>query len=159
MTLAEADFHDFFLREFPTVARTAYLILGDRALAEDVAQEALTRALVRWRRIAGYDKPGAWVRRVAIRLALRAGRRRPSPLDEVASVVPSIDARVDVRNALSSLPRMQRAAVVLRYFEQMPADEIADALGCAEATVRVHLHRARITLARLLGEEVNDVPG
>jgi RNA polymerase sigma-70 factor (ECF subfamily) len=157
--LAEADFHDFFVREFPAVARTAYLILGDRALAEDVAQEALTRALVRWRRIGRYDKPGAWVRRVAIRLALRAGRRRPAPLDEIASVVPSIEARVDVRNGLAALPRMQRAAVVLHYFEQMPAGEIADVLGCAEATVRVHLHRARTTLARLLGEEVNDVPG
>jgi RNA polymerase sigma factor (sigma-70 family) len=61
--------------------------------------------------------------------------------------------------AVRQLPGMQRAAVVLCYFEDLPLSEIADILRCSDATVRVHLHRARKRLAELLGEEViEDVP-
>jgi RNA polymerase sigma-70 factor, ECF subfamily len=66
---------------------------------------------------------------------------------------------VDVMRAVRQLPGMQRAAVVLCYFEDLPLSEIADILRCSDATVRVHLHRARKRLAELLGEEViEDVP-
>lgn len=66
---------------------------------------------------------------------------------------------VDVMRAVRQLPGMQRAAVVLCYFEDLPLSEIANILRCSDATVRVHLHRARKRLAELLGEEViEDVP-
>jgi RNA polymerase sigma factor (sigma-70 family) len=68
-------------------------------------------------------------------------------------------ADVDVLRAIRDLSGMQRAAVVLFYFEDRPLAEVADMLGCTESTARVHLHRARKRLAEILGEEVTqDVP-
>ena len=88
--------------------------------------------------------------------ARRGLERRAAPL----SVVPDLPLpRKDVLDAVRSLPAQQRAAVVLHYFEDRPVAEIADVLGCAPATARVHLHKARTRLAALLDEEVDDVAG
>src|SRR5207247_10473934 len=76
------DGYDSFYRaEYPHVVRTSYLIVHDRQRSEDVAQEAFIQLLTHWRKVSRYEQPGAWVRRVAIRLASRAARReqrRPS---------------------------------------------------------------------------------
>ena len=71
MVADDPDFVSLFEREYQAQVRTAYLILGDEGLAREVTQEAFARALARWRRLRGYDKPGAWVRMVTVRLALR----------------------------------------------------------------------------------------
>lgn len=152
---AELDsaFAWLFRDEYPAIVRTAYLMLGDREAAEDVAQEAFVRLYARWRRISRYDKPGAWVRRVAIRLASRA-RRRPVvsiTRDPQAPMEGSPDP--DLRAALMRLPANQRAAVVLHYLEDLPVAEVAVLMGCAPSTARVHLHRGRKRLATMLGEE------
>jgi RNA polymerase sigma-70 factor (sigma-E family) len=162
----EADtdtaFDWLFRDEYPAIVRTAYLMLGDRAAAEDVAQEAFVRLYARWRRISRYERPGAWVRRVAIRLAsrsLRAGRRT-LVLAEVEGPdrqPPAGD--LDLRRALLRLPAAQRAAVVLHYYEDLPVAEVAAILNCATSTAKVHLHRARKRLAQALGEEASDVVG
>lgn len=159
-TEAESAFAWLFRQEYSAIVRTAHLMLGDRAAAEDVAQEAFVRLYARWRRVSRYDKPGAWVRRVAIRLASRA-RRRSSTL-ELAQEQPGpadTPADPDLRRALLSLPPNQRAAVVLHYLEDLPVAEVAEILGIATSTARVHLHRARKRLATLLGEETNDGVG
>ena len=67
--------------------------------------------------------------------------------------------RDEVLAAVRALPAQHRAAVVMHYFEDLPLAEVADVLGCAQATARVHLHRARLRLADLLHEEVDDVAG
>jgi RNA polymerase sigma-70 factor (sigma-E family) len=159
---AQADtdsaFAWLFRDEYPAIVRTAYLMLGDRQAAEDVAQEAFIRLYARWRRVSRYDPPGAWVRRVAIRLASRArGRRSASGTmeDRLAPVETAPDP--DLRRALLTLTANQRAAVVLHYLEDLPVVEVATLMGCAPSTARVHLHRARRRLAELLGEETNDV--
>jgi RNA polymerase sigma factor (sigma-70 family) len=161
---AAADFTAFFRAEFPRVKRTVYLIVHDQGRAEEVAQDAFLQLLAHWTKVSGYDEPGAWVRRVAIRLAGRAARReRLRDLVEsrfrTATVVAPADghpADDDVVQAVRRLPYAQRVAIVLFYFEDRPINEIADVLGCAAPTARVHLHKARQKLATVLREEVDD---
>ncbi len=164
MNEAETEYAWLFATEFRPVARTVYLIVHDRGRAEDITQDAFVELLRRWHRISRYDRPGAWVRRIAIRMAIRdAGRERRRAAAEVETEPPATTqpADIDLLRAVGSLPPMQRAAVVLYYFEDRPVAELADILACADATVRVHLSRGRRRLADLLSEEleaVDDAP-
>jgi RNA polymerase sigma factor (sigma-70 family) len=92
--------------------------------------------------------------REAWRVAQRRGREGGALLD---TAVERTDPDVDLERAIASLPPQQRAAIALHYLDDAPVAEVALALGCAEATARVHLHRARLRLAELLHEEVEDV--
>jgi RNA polymerase sigma-70 factor (ECF subfamily) len=149
----------FFRAEYPMVLRTVYLILGDRGRAEDVTQEAFIQLLTHWRKVSRYERPEAWVRRVAIRLAVRTARRdrvravleRGAPRSEQS---PPPD--LDLAEALGRLPLKQRACVLLFYFEDRPIAEIVDILGITDGAVKVHLHRARQRLSELLREEVDE---
>ena len=156
---ADEAYEWFFRAEFPAVLRTVFLILHDRGRSEDVTQEAFIQLLVHWRKVSRYERPEAWVRRVAIRQAIRALRReRVRALLEretAADAGPDVPD-VDLARAVQRLPVMQRSAVVLFYFEDRPVTEIAFILGISEGTVKVHLHRARRRLAELLGEEVDE---
>jgi len=164
MNEAETEYAWLFATEFRPVARTVYLIVHDRGRAEDITQDAFVELLRRWHRISRYDRPGAWVRRIAIRMAIRdAGRERRRSAAEGEAPPPATTepADIDLLRAVGSLPPMQRAAVVLYYFEDRPVAELADILSCADATVRVHLSRGRRRLADLLSEEleaVDDAP-
>jgi RNA polymerase sigma factor (sigma-70 family) len=155
----QEEFTWLFRNEYPAVVRTVALILGDQRDAEDVTQEAFLRLLAHWRRVSRYERPGAWVRRVAIRLAGRHHRARERAARVLQRLVPrSEEAAPDqgldagLRAALLALPRARRAAAVLFYLEDIPVAEIAGLLGCRESTVRVHLHRARTQLAAIVGE-------
>lgn len=137
--------------------RVAYRLLGDREAAQDVAQEALTRAFVRWRRIEGYAEP--WVARVAANLALgQLRRRRPiQPRLEVDArhserATDGVLQRAVLADALARLPHRQRDVVVLRYLADLPEAEVAVLLGCAPGTVKSHAHRALGTLRTQLGD-------
>jgi RNA polymerase sigma-70 factor (ECF subfamily) len=157
---SEAEFGAFFVDAFPRVTRTVALILHDARRAEDVAQDAFVQLLRNWDKVSRYDRPDAWVRRVAIRLAMRALRRdRLWSLvkGDIRQPLPLQPRDLDVADAIRKLPGMQRAAVILFYFEDLPIADVAAALGCAEPTARVHLHRARRRLADLLHEEADDV--
>jgi DNA-directed RNA polymerase specialized sigma24 family protein len=158
---ADVAYAWLFRKEFAAVVRTAFLILHNRQEAEDVAQEAFTQLLVHWRKVGRYERPEAWVRRVAIRLAARRLRReqlRAILHRSVDPPVPTLPVDVDLLRALRALAPQQRAAVALFYLEDRPMAEIAQILGCSKATVKVHLFRARKRLAELLGEEHVDVP-
>jgi RNA polymerase sigma-70 factor (ECF subfamily) len=163
MSEAETEYGWLFATEFRPVTRTVYLIVHDRDRAEEITQDAFVELYRRWRTISRYDRPGAWVRRIAIRMAVRSVHRdRRRTILEIASDPPTTERPVDLDllQAVGSLPPMQRAAVVLYYFEDRPVAELADILGCADATVRVHLSRGRRRLAQLLGdasEVVDDV--
>jgi RNA polymerase sigma factor (sigma-70 family) len=164
MNEAETEYAWLFATEFRPVARTVFLIVHDRGRAEDITQDAFVELLQRWRKISRYDRPGAWVRRIAVRMAIREVRRegrRPALELEAAPPAGPEPPDEDLRRAILGLPPMQRAVVVLFYFEDRPTAELADILGCSDATVRVHLSRARKRLAEILGEElevVDDVP-
>jgi RNA polymerase sigma factor (sigma-70 family) len=158
----DADYTRFFRKEFGNVVRTVALIVHQRERAEDIAQDAFLQLLRNWSKVSRYERPDAWVRRIAIRLAMRSVRR-----DRLWSVIkrdirptlPLEPRDLDVFDAVRRLGGMQRAAVVLFYFEDRPIAEIAEMLDCAEPTARVHLHRARKRLAQLLGQEDGDADG
>ncbi len=155
----EDEYASFYLAEFQNVVRTSYLIVHDRQRAEDVAQEAFIQLLAHWNKVSRYQEPGAWVRRVAIRIASRAARReRVRPVLERGADPPPVFAAqdVDLLNAIKQLPARQRAAVALFYFEDRPLPEVAHILGCSHAAAKVHVFNARRRLADLLGEEVVD---
>lgn len=160
----DADFEHLYHEEYPAIAREAYLLLGNGDAASDVAQEAFMRAYERWDKISGYDRPGAWVRRVAIRLATRTLRRQETLKRILGRLVRSGGAGntgpldLDVVGAVRELPPSQRAAVVLHYFDGLPVTEVAEAMSCTDGTVKRHLYRARSRLRELLGEEAEDVP-
>jgi RNA polymerase sigma factor (sigma-70 family) len=158
VTSSTPGFDDVFYVEFRSVARTVFLICHDHDRAEDITQDAFVELLRRWERVSNYERPGAWVRRVAIQLAIRSHRRdrrrwRAEQAVDVPAQPPLTDVDIDLVRAVRELPAQQRAAVVLFYFEDLPIGEIADLLGCSPATTRVHLHRARVRLGRLLAEQ------
>jgi RNA polymerase sigma-70 factor, ECF subfamily len=151
------EFEWLFVTQYRSIVWSAYVVLRDHAKAEEIAQEAFVRLLENWKKVARYDRPGAWVRKVAIRLATRAAKREtkgslttlnwPDPPNPE-----SVD--FDLMDAIRQLAPRQRAVIALFYLEDLPVSEVAEILGCSEATVSVHLHRARNRLAELLGEEV-----
>ena len=159
-----AAFEWFFRAEYPQVVRTVALVLRNSAAAEDVAQEAFLRLHLHWSKVYRYDRPDAWVRRVALNLAAsharREGRRArlerlsltlsPAARDAAPSER-SADTADRVRDALLTLPHKQRALVVLYYYEDRPLTEAGELLGLTPGSAKVALHRARRRLAIELG--------
>jgi RNA polymerase sigma-70 factor (sigma-E family) len=147
-----------FEEAFPVLVRDAYRVayrlLGDRAEAEDVAQEACARAYSRWSSVRDHAEP--WCVRVASNLALDRLRsrsrslRRDAELAHAGGVAPAFAGmsadRVDLVRALTSLPRRQREVVVLRYLGDLSEAQTADVLGCSVGSVKTHSSRG---LARL----------
>ncbi len=146
-------FEDVFRAEYQALVRVISPIVGSVQDAEAVVQDAFVKAFTGWKRIGGYDRPGAWVRRVAIRDAVRFGhgkrRTQPTPAPG-ADPMDAVPVYIDLGVALRGLSSKQRACVVLHYLADLPVRDVAEAVGCSEATVRVHLHRARVALADLL---------
>lgn len=156
-----ATFEDAFRADYPSVVRVVSPIVGSVADAEAVVQDAFVKAFTRWKRIGRYDRPGAWVRRVAIRDAVRFAERsrRAEPGPPVgADPTEAVAASVDLHAAVLGLPPRQRACIVLHYLADWPVSDVADAIGCREATVRVHLHRARAALAASLEAHAEELP-
>ena len=155
----EAEYSWFYQAEYTNVARSVFLILRDRPRAEDIAQDAFVQLYAHWWKVSRYERPDAWVRRVAIRMAVRhAKRERRRAILELDVDEPALRGPVDVDllRAIGELPATQRAAVVLFYFEDRPIAEIVDVLGSSEGAVKMSLQRARRRLAELLAEEVGD---
>jgi len=159
----DADFDTFFLHEFPRVARTVHHIVGDRARAEELTQDAFLEVLRHWRTVSDYDRPDLWLRRVAIRKAQRERHRgwRRTELERLAAPGTVVDApptpAPEVLEAVRRLAPGQRAVVVLFYLEDRPMAEIAEILGIKESTGWSQLHTARKHLAVALDQEVSDV--
>lgn len=155
MTRRKDDYTGFFRAEYPQVLRAVELMLGDRETALDLAQEAFARLYRHWHKACRYDHPGAYVRRIAVNLAISHIRRRRVQEKTLRALSPLSEAEPAYRDpsileAVRRLPPGQRAATVLFYFEDQPSSEIARILGCSESTARAHLHKARAKLAHLL---------
>lgn len=154
------SFEGTFVREYSRMVALAAAVSGSRAHAEDIAQEAMSRLDRNWRRVSEYDKPGAWLRRVTINLALSQKRRLASEARAIVRLGPRSATLPDpaadhqpVWDAVAGLPRQQRAAVALHFLEDRSIAEIADILEISPSTARVHLHRARQALRERLVEE------
>jgi RNA polymerase sigma-70 factor (ECF subfamily) len=149
-------FEAFYVREYHGIVRLAYALSGSRLVAEDIAQDVFLRAYLDWPRI---RHPGAWVRKVTVRRAGRAARRRLlearalarllARRDPAVAELPAHDA--EVWRAVRALPRGQAQVIALRYVVDASVAEIAETLGLAEGTVKAQLHRGRQALAARLG--------
>jgi RNA polymerase sigma-70 factor (sigma-E family) len=148
-------FEEFAAARLSALLRFAFLLCGDRELARDLVQEALTKALVHWSRVDAADHPYAYVRMMLTNefLALKRRRLRTVPLTpDLGQLPPEPDAaaglgdRDELWRQLAGLPKQQRAVLVLRYYEGLPDAEIAEVLRCREGTVRAYAARAFATL-------------
>ncbi len=158
---ADARLAAIFDAQYAGLCRLAGLILGDDHRAEEVVMEAFLRTYVSWRRIREPEKAEAYLRRAVVNLARTSATRRGTErranarlhASESTAVFPAADSGVDadpVLRAVRELPAGQRAAVVLRYYADLPETEVAQLLGCAVGTVKSQLSKARATLSRLL---------
>jgi RNA polymerase sigma-70 factor (ECF subfamily) len=155
------EFDEVFADEYPRVVALGRRVTGDRELGREIAQEAFVRAFARWRRIGRYDDPGAWVRKVAVREAIRQAQRRTKrraleqqvAVSQREPVLLNADVEFDLDDALAPLSPQQRAAVSLVWIEDRTTFDAAQVMGCRPATVRVHLHRARQVLRPLLEDD------
>jgi RNA polymerase sigma-70 factor, ECF subfamily len=154
---ATTAYERFYGEELPRLVPMLHAFAGDRGRAEDLAQEALSRAHREWATVSAYDRPGAWVRRVALNLAsnaARRNRREERALRRVRSVdtfeLPAADLHLWA--LVRQLPDQQRAAVVLHYVEDRSVAEVAEVLEISEGTVKTHLSRARAALAVRLAD-------
>lgn len=152
-----ADFDDFYRANYPTVTRLAYSLCGSLPVSEELAQEAFVAAHGRWRRIADFDRPDLWVRRVVINRSISYRRKQASERRAMKriSTAPRVAgepelADEEVWRALRSLSRRQAEVLALVYVEDRPIAEVAAVLRLGEETVRTHLKRGRLALAQRL---------
>ena len=156
-----AAFDAFFAEHYRELARFAYLLTGEHHAADDVTAEALAEAWRNWARVAGADRPLAYVRRIVANIAADratglARERRSWRLwshgrsDRIEA--PDTAAAVDLRRALLRIPARKRACVVLRYYYGLSEQETAATLGIAVGTVKSQSSRGLAELAAELRE-------
>lgn len=147
--------------------RTGYLMTFDLAETEDLVQETLLRVARRWDRVRSMEYPAAYARRVLVNLALDGGPRRSrrnAELDaggdgglearpdvDSSRSFGSVDAISELRWALGTLSRRQRAVIVLRYWEDLPEADVAELLGCSLGTVKSAAFRGLARLREVMG--------
>lgn len=142
---------DLYVRHAPDGIRLAYLLTGDRALAEDLVQDAFIRVVGRLEHLRNLEAFYPYLRRSIINLSKNHFRHRAveraylaraageRPVEAVDAGVVTHDA---MRRALLRLPERQRAAVVLRFYEDLPEDQVAEILRCRPGTARSLISRA-----------------
>jgi RNA polymerase sigma-70 factor (sigma-E family) len=154
---ARADAFDRLVRDRSgALLRTAYLLTGDRSLAEDLLRAALARTRLRWRRLRDEDSGEAYARGFMAKKYSSRWHRRWNPdkatqPDVPAADDPAVEDQDALRRALSGLSKRQRAMVVLRYHANLSESETADVFGTSVLTVRS-------TVARALEELRNAAP-
>jgi RNA polymerase sigma-70 factor (sigma-E family) len=158
---SSVTFEEFASTRLGPLVRYATVLTWDPHLAEDIIQDVLVRAQARWSRIGRLDAPEAYVKRMVLNEFLswrrRAARAVPlsgDMLDAVAPPAPDGATACDERDAalrlIATLPPKQRAAIALRFYEDMSHEQIADLLSCRTVTVRTHISRALATLRAAL---------
>jgi RNA polymerase sigma-70 factor (sigma-E family) len=158
--VSERDFTAFFEGEYSPLVGALTLWCGQREVAEEVVQDAFARAYRDWRRVSALDKPAAWVRRVAINLATsrfrrwqaerRATRRLAGhPQDETHPDSDPSSALV-LREALSRITPAQRTVLVLRYYLNLPVEDVAEITSRSPSAVTSLTQRAIAGLQDLL---------
>ncbi|MCL8024342.1 SigE family RNA polymerase sigma factor [Nocardioides bruguierae] len=162
-----AEFTDFAAARQQSLLRAAYLMVGEQTLAQDLVQEALTKTYVAWPRLRRTEAAEAYTRRAITTTAISWFRRKSWSHERVSEAPEDLGparaqghddhadgvARRDwLWAALHRLPPRQRAAVVLRYYEDLTEAQTAEALGCAVGTVKSQVNAAFKTLRADLGE-------
>lgn len=144
------DLAGLYEREQAAMIRLACLLVGSRSIAEEIVHDAFVVVGERWTAL---EKPGGYLRSTVVNGCRMALRRRATERRYAYADAETIDAPtelVELRSALDCLSERGRAAVVLRYFVDLPDAEIAELLGCRAATVRSIVHRSLQTLRKEL---------
>jgi RNA polymerase sigma-70 factor (sigma-E family) len=157
-----AGFEEFAVSRHGALYRYAYLLVGDRGLADDLVQEGLTRTYVAWRRLRDPANAEAYTRRAITTIAITWWRRKAwraeRPHDDLPDhPAPGEDAtaRLWLWHEIRQLPARQRAAVVLRYYEDLTEAQTADVLGCSVGTVKSQVFAALTKLRGALGDDAD----
>ena len=161
---AEQVFRDFVAARSPALQRTAYLLVGDWALAEDLVQTALIKTYLAWRRLDSVAAIEPYARTVLVHTASRWWRRRwrgerPTAMLPERPVTDGTDASAErdrMWRLILGLPARQRAVLVLRYYEDLTEAQTAVMLGLSVGTVKSHTARALNTLRQRLAASPNN---
>jgi len=162
----EDSFRDYVAARLVGLSRVAYLLTGDRHLAEDLVQQALIQVASRWEKISASGDPDPYVRRVLYTQHVSWWRRRriadyphaEPPDHAVADAAHDKDTEITVRQALARLTPRQRAVLVLRYFDDLSESQTAAVLGCSVGTVKSNTRDALARL-RAIAPELEDLRG
>lgn len=155
--MSKDDFDRFVAENANGLLRSAYLMVGDLHEAEDIVQETLLKLASKWPRVSRMENPVAYARRILVNQALHGSAKRSrnraelnaNPPAEVASNAAHLELD-ELFDALAELPPRQRAALVLRYFLDLPEAEVASALGCSLGTVKSSTSRGLKRLEQTL---------
>jgi RNA polymerase sigma factor (sigma-70 family) len=157
---APAELIELCEREHPRLVRALTLWCGDRARAEELAQDALLKAVVHWRRVRTMHSPGGWLFTVARNEAMSDRRRRAAerravdrlsaPLGSSAGDEVAVDDVLALQAALAALPERQRTALVLRYYLDLSGEQAAAVLDISPQALRQLCHRGVDQLRRTL---------
>jgi RNA polymerase sigma-70 factor (sigma-E family) len=148
-------FEEYVAVRGAALVRFARLLTGDPHQAEDLVQDALAKAYLRWNRMIATEQPDAYLRRMVINGSRSWWRRRTNretptaaPADQVAPGQMETETveRDEMWQRIIRLPGRQRTVLVLRYYEDLDDAAIAAILGCSAGTVRTHVMRALNTL-------------
>jgi RNA polymerase sigma-70 factor, ECF subfamily len=161
--LGDDSFAAFYAASYRRLLGQLFAVTGDLTEAENLLQEAYIRAFARWSQVCAYDRPEAWVRRVALNLAAMAARRlrrravallQLGPPPAVPELSPDM---LDLNDALRALPLRQRQVIVLHHLVGLPVEEVARELRLPAGTVKSRLARGRRALAHVLDTERPEV--
>jgi RNA polymerase sigma factor (sigma-70 family) len=163
------DFAEFYRETCDDCLRAVLVSVGDRDAAQDLVDEAFSRAFASWGTVSVHPAPEAWVIRTALNANISRWRRRrrevmvadPARVASAAAAGGSVDSPVDpgIMAALMRLPVRQREVVALRLFLDLDTSRTAEVLGIAPSTVKAHLARALLALRAAIsipGQEVPD---
>ncbi|MGW6276905.1 SigE family RNA polymerase sigma factor [Kribbella sp. NPDC055071] len=159
MTSTTDDFEEFARARTPYLYRTARLLTGDRHEAEDLVQETLAKMFRAWRGLQKIDNPPAYAQTVLVRTfisqrrRLRVAERAASKHSEPAAHGSDIELRLALEQALGQLLPLDRAVLVLRYFEDRSVEQVAIDLGKKPGAIRTRTSRALDRLRDVLGDD------
>lgn len=166
-----AAFAEFVAARSPALFRTAYLMVGDHGLAQDLVQEALTKTYVAWPRLREVSKAEAYTRKAITTTYISWWRRKAWQAERPRGDVPDGDHprgllghgpdvvdRAWLWQELRTLPPRQRTAIVLRYYEDLSEAQTAEAMGCAVGTVKSQVAQGLRRLREQMGGDVELLP-
>ena len=156
----DAEYSEFVAAAWGSLYRTAYLMVGNHALAEDLVQTAMTNTYASWHKVREVGAARAYARTAVVRSATSWFRTRARLREHITADLPETlyapdhSTRPVLLDALRQLPPRQRAVVVLRFYEDLSVAQVADALACSEGTVKSQTSDALGKLRVLLGDTV-----
>jgi RNA polymerase sigma-70 factor (sigma-E family) len=159
-----AEFSEYVTLRWPVMLRTARLLTGEHALAEGLVQTALEKCFAAWPRLRAYDAADAYVRRTIVNTYLTWRQKKSwsevtrDRFDDgvTTDTTDVVSQRSVLLDALAELPARQRAAVVLRFYEDLSVQQTAGLLGCSPGTVKSQTSKALAKLRDLLGDDLDE---